>query len=164
MRIHADPDTVPDPQPWSKPWIRIGSGSVPVFTLKCWIQIRNQLIRLRNTGSKLQYIWSAACLGEKYLPSLVDSTSGLNGRVSSSSEGTWDEPARYTLFLESRRLIPAYCCCWDKSKCWGSGSVSISQRYGSAPKCLVSRTLDTRLDTTRSVHRYATRRYKIILF
>ncbi len=42
----------------------------------------------------------------KNLPSLVDSTSGLNGRVSSSSEGTWEEPARYTLFLESRRRIP----------------------------------------------------------
>jgi hypothetical protein len=53
-------------------------------------------MRIRNTE----------CLRQKNLPSLVDSTSGLKGRVSSSSEGTWDEPARYTLFLESRLLIP----------------------------------------------------------
>ncbi len=34
---------------WSlKPWIRIGSGSVLVFSLKCWIRIRMKWMRIRS--------------------------------------------------------------------------------------------------------------------
>jgi len=130
-----------------------GSGSA--FILKCWIQNRYQLIRIRNTGGKLPYPKHCS-LGQKNLPSLVDSTSGLKGRVSSSSEGTWEEPARYTLFLESRRLMPAHCCCWDTSSVGDPdpdplvrGTVRI-RGSGSVPKCHGSQTLDTRLDTTRT--------------
>ncbi len=44
---------------WSlKPWIRIGSGSGSVFSLKCWIWIQMKWIRIRNpvhTTDKKKY-------------------------------------------------------------------------------------------------------------
>jgi hypothetical protein len=40
-----------------KPWIRIGSGSELVFSLKCWIRIQMKRMRIRNPDSNTHYAY-----------------------------------------------------------------------------------------------------------